>query len=305
VDVGVVTWNTRDLTVKALRHLLDGDQGAQLRLLVRDNGSSDGTPQAIAAEVPEAFLEAGTDNLGFAQGVNRLLARSDAPWFFALNSDAWPMPGTIGRLVRAAEEHPRAAAIAPKLVRPDGSIEHSTQAFPTIGTALRFAVPGYARWRATRAYELMFPGAWQHDRPREVDWAVGAALLIRRTALDDLGPLDDRLFMYAEDLEWCWRAARAGWTIWFEPSAVVTHVGGVSAAQNFGPRRVRAYWRNTYRVYRWSHSPVSTLVFRLVNMLWAVMGLLRSLTRRRAAARFWLDQLRAHFVSARGPDRAP
>src|SRR3954469_10556844 len=93
VDVGVVTWNTRDLTVEALRRLLDTDQGCDLRVLVHDNASSDGTPDAVRQRVPEALVEESPDNLGFAAGVNRLLGRSDAPWFLALNSDAWPKPG--------------------------------------------------------------------------------------------------------------------------------------------------------------------------------------------------------------------
>src|SRR5436190_23393587 len=96
VDVGVVTYNTRDLSVTALRRLLDTDQDCDMRLLVRDNASTDGTAEAIATDVPEALLEAGTENLGFAGGVNSLLARSDAPWFVALNSDAWPEPGALG-----------------------------------------------------------------------------------------------------------------------------------------------------------------------------------------------------------------
>src|SRR3954463_2202202 len=145
VDVGVVTWNTRDLTVQALRHLLDTDQGVDVRVLVRDNGSSDGTPEAIAADVPEAVLDVGPENLGFARGVNRLIEKSDAPWFLALNSDAWPQQGAIGRMVRAAEEHTNAAAVAPRLERPDGKLEHSTQSFPSLVMAVRTLSPRFAR----------------------------------------------------------------------------------------------------------------------------------------------------------------
>src|SRR5947209_18268758 len=90
VDVGVVTWNTRELSVAALRRLLDSDQGCQVRLLVRDNGSTDGTAEAVASAVPEASLEEGRQNLGFAAGMNTLIRRSTASWFFALHLDARP-----------------------------------------------------------------------------------------------------------------------------------------------------------------------------------------------------------------------
>src|SRR5438874_10878189 len=111
VDVFVVTWNTAELTVEALRRLLDSDQGCSLRLLVRDNGSSDGTPELLKERVPEAEVDAGSENLGFAAGVNTLLGRSSAPWILLLNSDAWPEPGAIGRLVDARRARPRPAAV--------------------------------------------------------------------------------------------------------------------------------------------------------------------------------------------------
>ncbi|HWB65366.1 MAG TPA: glycosyltransferase family 2 protein [Mycobacteriales bacterium] len=282
VDVAVVTWNTRDLTVKALRHLADSPGDLNLRLLVRDNGSSDGTAEAIAAAVPTAELDAGADNLGFAGGVNTLLARSTAPWVLLLNSDAWPEPGAIEALVACAERHPRAAAIAPLLRRPDGALEHSTWPFPS----LRNAAGGIRR---TGGY------AWAHDEEREVDWAVGAALLLRRAALDAVGPLDETLFMYAEDLEWCWRARDAGWEIWFCPEAVVRHVGNASGAQLYGDRRAEAWIANSVRVYRRRHGALATTLWRLTNAVGAAVAARRAtpvdaeLSRhRRAQVRVWL-----------------
>lgn len=237
VDVGVVTWNTGTLTARALRQLLDTDQGCDLRLLVHDNASADGTADTIATEVPEAEVFRGSSNIGFARAVNQLISRSQAPWFFALNSDAWPEPGAVGRLVRAAQEHPRSAAVAARLVRPDGTLEHSTHPFPGMSLALVDAIglrPLLPKaWADARCLE----GAWAHDRSRRVDWAVGAALLLRRQALDEIGAFDERFFLYVEDLEWCWRARQSGWEIWFEPSAVVLHLGNVSGARRFGERR--------------------------------------------------------------------
>ena len=265
VHVGVVTWNTAELTVDALRRLLDSDQGCTLRLLVRDNASTDGTAALLKERVPEAEIEAGTENLGFAAGMNRLLARSSAPWFLLLNSDAWPEPGAIRRLVDAAEQHPRAAAVAPRLERPDGTLEHSTLPFPSIRVAATMA---FTRGRISdaRAEEMMLEGAWHHDRPRRVDWAVGAALLLRRAALDEIGQLDERFFMYVEDVEWCWRAKQRGWEIWFEPAAIVRHVGNASGERRFGATRTKTYMRNTYAFYRREHGALSTLAYRSLNI---------------------------------------
>ncbi|HXN63111.1 MAG TPA: glycosyltransferase [Acidimicrobiales bacterium] len=237
VDVGVVTWNSARLSVDALRRLVESDQGCELRVLVHDNASSDGTAAAIAEALPTVEVVSCPENLGFARAVNRLLARSDAPWFFMLNSDAWPEAGAIGTLVRRAEQNPRAAAVAPLLLRPDGSVEHSTHPFPSLATAALDAAGG-RRWLPRPLLEhLSLEGAWHLDRERQIDWAVGAALLLRRSAVDDIGGLDERFFMYVEDLEWCWRARRAGWEVRFEPTAEVRHVGGVSGKRRFGDSR--------------------------------------------------------------------
>jgi GT2 family glycosyltransferase len=233
----VVTWNTAQLSVDALRRLVESDQGCDVRVLVHDNASSDGTAGAIADALPTVEVVRGPENLGFARAVNRLLARSDAPWFFMLNSDAWPEAGAIGALVRRAEQHPRAAAIAPLLLRPDGGVEHSTHPFPSLATAALDAAGG-RHWLPRAVLErLSLEGAWHLDRERRIDWAVGAALLLRRSAVDDIGGLDERFFMYVEDLEWCWRARQAGWEVRFEPAAEVRHVGGASGNRRFGDSR--------------------------------------------------------------------
>lgn len=303
VDVGVVTWNTRELTVEALRRLLDTDQGVDIRLFVRDNGSRDGTPEAIAERVPEAALDAGPENLGFATGMNRCIRAGNAPWFFALNSDAWPEPGAIAALVETGDSRPDCAAVAPRLERPDGQLEHSTHPFPTPLTMWRASRPGWIRRHPDRANALCLNTAWDHTEERDVDWAVGAALLMRRSVLDSIGGFDERLFMYAEDLEWCWRARRAGWTVRFTPRAVVRHVGNASGTQNYAEARSRAYWRNTYRVYGWTHGRVSTLALRTIGATGALRASLS--TRDRDVRSHFRRELRAHLARVGGPDGPP
>jgi GT2 family glycosyltransferase len=299
VDVGVVTWNTAELSGKALRALIDTDQGCDLRVLVRDNASTDGTPDALSTAVPEAEVEAGTENLGFAAGMNRLIARSEAPWFFLLNSDAWPEPGAIGRLVAAAEAHPRAAAIAPRLVRPDGSLEHSTHPFPSLKVAATTAFRG-RRLKPEEGERMLLAGHWAHDRARAVDWAVGAALLIRRDALEDIGALDESFFMYVEDLEWCWRAAQRGWEIWFEPAAVVVHVGNASGAKRYGDRRTETYMRNTYRFFAREHGGVASAAYRALNVTGSALGYARArIGRDPGTAAYWRREIGASIPRRR------
>ena len=304
VDVGVVTWNTADLTAAALRRLLDSDQGCDLRLLVHDNGSTDGTVETLSRLVPEAEIDAHSDNLGFAAGVNRLLDRCHAEWLFLLNSDAWPEPSAIWRLVSTARRHPEAAAIAPRIVRPNGNLEHSTYPFPSLHIAALLAFRGRQLSR-DRAEDLLLEGAWHHDRPRPVDWAIGAALLMRREALLDVGGFDERYFMYVEDLDWCWRAHHRGWDIRFEPSAVVRHVGNASGVQSFGERRTAAYLRNTYRFYHREHGALAATAYRALNLAGTTRLYLRARRDGDPSAAYWRTQLRGHLTPAFGRDHAP
>lgn len=306
VDVGVVTWNTRDLTVQALRRLLDADTSCRVRLLVHDNASSDGTPEALAAAVPEAEVEVGTENLGFGAAMNRLMARGRAPWFLALNSDAWLGPGALDRLVDAARRDPRAAVVAPRIERPDGSLEHSTHPFPSLKVAAVTAV-GAQRWMSpARRSEMLLEGHWGHDEARAVDWAIGAVLLFRRSALEEVGGFSDEYFMYAEDVEWCWRATRQGWEIRFDPAAVACHVGNASGATGYGRARTAAYLRNTHRFYRGAHGRAASVLYRAL----CLAGSARLYVRARrhhdaAAAQLWSDHVRAHLKPIGGPDGPP
>jgi GT2 family glycosyltransferase len=251
VDVAMVTWNTRELTLDAIGKLLEAADGT-VRLLVRDNASTDGTAAAVAAAYPAVDVDAGAENLGFAGGVNTVLRRSTAPWLLLLNSDAWPEPGAVGRLLDCAERHPRAAAVAPRLLRPDGRLEPSAWPFPSVRLTIDSAL-----------HPDRF--VWPHDSERRVDWAIGAALLLRRAALEEIGGLDDSFFMYGEDLDWCWRANDAGWEVWFAPDAVVRHVGNASGAQRYAARQPWALISASLRVYRRRHGRLATAVWRIAN----------------------------------------
>jgi GT2 family glycosyltransferase len=306
VDVGVLTWNTAELTVGALRRLLDTDQGVTIRLLVHDNASSDDTVNMLRTNVPEAEIDAGDRNLGFSGGVNTLIARSTAPWFFLLNSDAWPLEGAIGRLVNAAQRHPRAAVTVPRIEYPDGRLQHTTHPFPSLRMA---AITGW-RWdklSPQEADELYLEGAWQHDRERELDWAHAAAMLFRADALREVGGFDERFFFYAEDLDWCWRAHQRGFQIWLEPTAVVQHVQSASGDQLYAAKRTRAHLRNALRFYRRTHGLAPAIAWWGVNAAGGTVHLVKALRKRdRSDARRWRNyvgaQLTAPFAKENRPD---
>jgi GT2 family glycosyltransferase len=165
------------------------------------------------------------------------------------------------------------------------------------------AIGGYQHWMPRAAERMMLVGSWHHDRPRQVDWAVGAALLLPRAIADQVGGWDERFFMYAEDLEWCWRATRMGFPIRFEPAAVVRHVGGASSSKTYGSTTPLAYMRNSYRTYRRFHGPLSTLGYRVLNLVGCGRQLVAARVRRDAGrTAYWRMQLKANLVSTGGTD---
>lgn len=278
VDVGIVTWNTRELTLDAVDRLLAASTDVDLRVLLRDNGSTDGTAEAVGRRFPEIEVDVGA-NVGFACGVNTLLARSDAPWFLTLNSDAWPEQGAVRRLVEVASAHPRAAAVAPLLRRPEGAVEPSAHDLPSLAGALRTAL---------RPVRQRVP-----PHAHEVGWAVGAAVLLRRPAVDALGGFDASFFMYAEDLEWCWRARRAGWQVWLAPDAVVRHIGNASGAQRWGTSREQVAIANANAVTRRYLGRVKGNVWRSLNAAGAVRA--GAFARSADLRRFYWRQVPAHL----------
>ncbi|MCW3011198.1 MAG: glycosyl transferase, family 2, partial [Solirubrobacterales bacterium] len=226
VAVAVVSWNTRELLDACLASLRADHDAGRAEVWVVDNASDDGSAAMVAERHPWARLVASGENLGFGAAVNLVAARTRTPFLAPANADLLLEPGALRALLEAAAEHPGAGAFAPRLVLPDGTTQHSVHPFPTVTTGLLLS-SGAARLPLL-ARRLPLHGHFDPDRPREVDWAHGAFLLVRRTAWDAAGGFDPEQWLYAEDLDLGWRLARAGRPRRYVPGARVRHE--VSAA---------------------------------------------------------------------------
>jgi GT2 family glycosyltransferase len=241
VVVVVVSWNTRDLLARALDSLRADTAAGRAEVWVVDNASSDGSPELVRDEYPWARLIASTENLGYGPAVNLVAARTDTPWIAAANADVALAPGALAALLAAGAADPRCGALAPRLLAPDGSTQHSVHAFPTPSTTLVFNL-GLWRLVAGCGERLCLHGEWDPARARTVDWAHGAFLLVRRAAWKEIGGFDRDQWLYAEDLDICWRLDRAGWTTRYEPHATAEHaISAATRAAAWGTEReVRA-----------------------------------------------------------------
>lgn len=226
VAIAVVSYNTRELLDRCLHSLRADAEAGRAEVWVVDNGSSDGSPDLVAAGHPWVRLHAAGENLGYGPAVNLVAARTRTPFLAAANADLRVHDGALDALLAAAERAPRAGAFAPRLLVPGGATQHTVHPFPTLGLALLLST-GLATRRPWAA-RLPMEGHWDPDAERDVDWAHGAFLLVRRAAWDAVGGFDAGQWLYAEDLDLCWRLRRAGWTTRYVPAARVDHA--VSAA---------------------------------------------------------------------------
>lgn len=259
----IVSWNVRDLLRRCIQtvHASLAGSGASYAIIVVDNASGDGSAAMLRAEHPEVCLIESGGNLGFAGGNNLALRRlalrgwrievggpAPAPaadYLLLLNPDTEVLGDAIPRLVRYLEAHPDVALVGPKLLYPDGSAQPSRRRFPTPGTFFWESTPLEQRWPENPWARRYRRADAPDDVEQEVDWLVGAALLVRRAAVERAGLLDAGFAMYSEELEWQRRIRRAARgaalrqqaasqtaaKIIYLPDAVIVHHEGKSSEQ--------------------------------------------------------------------------
>jgi len=214
-------------------------------VVLADNGSTDGAPEAAASSGgPGVRLLRTGGNLGYGRAANAGAAGYDGEWLVVANPDVVWQPRALDELLAAAERWPAAGCLGPAIRTPDGRLYPSARAFPSLGRGIGHALCGWW-WPGnpwTRSYRA------EVGRPVEgpTGWLSGSCMLLRRTAFDAVGGFDPAYFMYAEDMDLCRRLTDAGWTSVYVPSAVVTHAGGHSTSRQ-AARMVAEHHRSLYR----------------------------------------------------------
>jgi GT2 family glycosyltransferase len=268
VAFAVVSWNTRELLARCLDSLQAEVQAGRASVSVIDNASTDGSAELVSSRYAWAELIALDENVGFGAAVNLAAARSRSPWIAVANADVELSDGALQKLLDAGERDPAAGIVAPRLVLPDGTTQHSVYSFPTLGFTVAFNLGAGAMSRQW-GDRMLLEGLWNPDRPRRVDWAIGAFLLVRRAAWDGIGGFAPEHWMYAEDLDLGWRANAAGWRTRFEPSAVVRHHSAAATSQVWGDDRDVRWQRSTYAWMLRRRGPLITRACALVNVVGA------------------------------------
>jgi len=246
-------------------------------IFVIDNNSADYSSEMVAKNHPWVNLVINKDNLGFARANNQALALASGKYILLLNPDTEIYSGAIGSLIYFLDNHPQAGIVAPQLINTDGSIQASCRAFPTF-TGLLYELVGLSRLMPpgskARSYKML---DWAHDDERQVDQPEGACLLIRKEVFSQIGLFDESFFMLFEEVDWCYRAKRGGWEIWFTPKARVLHHLG-QAIKQVKAKMILSSHRGLYRYWYKHHSHEQKYLTAIVYGALMILAYLRILS---------------------------
>jgi len=239
----IVNWNTRDLLRNCLRSIYETVRNVDFEIIIVDNGSSDGSVSMLTDEFPGIICVENRENRGFGAANNQAFAIMTGRYALLLNTDTIVTEKTVSELFSFMETHPDAAIAAGQLLNEDGSKQNSIAHPPTLLTLTT----------NTTVLEYLFPRTfpskrYEHKEPFEITSAVGACLIVRKTAMDDVGVFDERYFFFFEETDWTYRMKMEGWKIYHVPSARIYHLQGKSIGRNIRSRV--EFYRSRYKFFR-------------------------------------------------------
>lgn len=230
LSIIIVTWNGKRYALECLQSLFAQPLGMAAEIIVIDNASSDGTPEAIRAQFPKVNLIENEKNLGFAKANNIGLAASRGRYVCLINSDVVIPPRCLEKMLAYLQANPNIGVLGPKMLSPDGRIGFSVMRLPTVWNTLCCALGLHAIFPASALFGGFMMGGYSYDSIDYVEVLTGWFWMIPRAALEEVGKLDEQFFMYGEDIDWCYRFRKAGWRVVFYPGAEALHYGAASSA---------------------------------------------------------------------------
>lgn len=230
VSVVIVNWKTPALLARCLDSIKLEPQADSFEIWVVDNDSGDESVEMLKTRYSYVHLIENKDNLGFSKACNQAIPESKGDFVLLLNPDTEVKDGAIGKLSDFLVEHPNCGAVGPKVLNTDGTLQLACRrSFPSVKAAffrITYLSRLFPKSKTMSEYNLTFQDP---DKTVEVDALSGSCMMVRRQAIDKIGLLDEDIFMFGEDIDWCWRIKQAGWSVFYLPSSVIYHVHGASS----------------------------------------------------------------------------
>ncbi len=224
--VVLVSFNTRELTKKALSYLLSSVHQLEIEIAIVDNASKDDSAEMLRTEYPNIKLVKNIENVGFGRANNQLVPDINSRYVLLLNTDAFVEPDTITKTVKYLDEHPQTGILGVRLIGRDGEMQPSCRYFPTPWNIF-FQRSGLGS--LFKHVPMIDDMSWDHASVRDCDWVPGCYFLIRKEVIDQVGLFDPRYFLYYEEIDLCFAAKSVGWHVTYYPYTSVIHLGGESA----------------------------------------------------------------------------
>lgn len=268
VSIIIVNWNTSALLKKALLSVEKEKGEVPVEIIVVDNGSADESAGMVKKEFPDAVLIENNSNRGFAKAVNQGIRRAKGEAIMLLNSDAELLPGTLKKLYGTLFSDSRTGIVGAELIHEDGSLQNSIDHFPNLFTEL------LNKSLLKRLFPGWYPGKKTgFTRPAEVPSVIGAAVMVKREMVEEVGMLDEDYFFFQEETDWCLRMKQKGWKRIFVPGARVRHQQGQTAKRHNLRSKIEFY-KSRYLFFKKHRSALSLFILRLGLFLRILAGMI-------------------------------
>lgn len=298
ISVIIVSYNTAELTKKALDHVFDSLHDLKMQVIVIDNDSKDHTADILRREYSSITLIENNQNIGFGRANNQALPYLNSRYVLLLNSDAFVERDTIAKTVRYMDEHPKCGILGVKFLGRRGELQPSCRYFPTPWNI--FLNRTGLKYFFTHA-KMVDDMSWDHGSVRQCDWVPGCYFLIRKDLIDQIGLFDHRYFLYYEEIDFCFAAKAAGWEVTYYPYTTVVHLGGESAksegALTSSGRQIEALQIESELLYfRKHYGLIGVLAHLLLNSITDTAQFFKDALKLRPSTRIWSNLRRALIV---------
>jgi GT2 family glycosyltransferase len=228
-SVIIVSWNAQHYLMPCLDSLFETVKNRPFEVFVVDNASTDGSPEAVEERYPSVTVIRNTQNLGFAKANNIALKQSVGKYLFLINSDVKILDGCIEEMIQFMDHHSEAGLAGPKILNSDGSLQPHCRYAPSRWNTFCETVGLHRLGKRWPVFSGQFMLHFPHDTVCDVEVLSGCFWVVRKTAFDQVGGLDEGFFFYGEDIDWCCRYRKMGWKVLFNPKARAIHYGGGSS----------------------------------------------------------------------------
>jgi len=263
VSIIIVNWNTKELLLNCIESLIKETKQHTIEIIVVDNASSDGSPNAVRQRFPNVKVIVNKSNLGFAKANNIGIKQSTGRYVCLVNSDIKALDGCVDRMCEYMDNNTSIGALGPKTVNEDMTFRLNIREFPSLWNSFCEAFALNIIFPKTRLFRTRLLINISQDSPSSVDTLSGCFLMVRQETLEEVGLLDERFFIYGEDKDWCKRFSNAGWDVKFFPDAQAIHYGGSSSS--VAPLKyLIEMLKSDFEYWRKHHSWVAQKIYMLI-----------------------------------------